>query len=79
MLALAVFGLNLCHTEDLQTNETKKDRHDGRSIIYNNVEEQRAGTEAEDFGRGSRLFIVYMLFKNTIYLASLISLPLCHP
>ena len=28
----------------------KKDRHDGRPIIYNNVEKRRAGTEAEDVG-----------------------------
>lgn len=32
----------------------KKDRHDGRPIIYNNVEKQIAGTEAEDVGVVSR-------------------------
>ena len=60
--ALAVLGLNLCHTEDLQTfqvKETKKDRHAGRPMTYNNVEKQRAGTEAEDVGVVSRLSKCY--------------------
>ena len=44
----------------------KKDRHDGRPIIYYNVEKQRAETEAEDVGADSRLFfILYFLSKIT--------------
>ena len=27
--------------------------------IYNNVEKQRAGTEAEDVGMGSRSFLIF--------------------
>lgn len=37
----------------------KKDRHDGRPIKYNNVEKQRAGTEAEDVGAGSPTCSMY--------------------
>ena len=40
----------------------KKDRHDGRPIIYNNVQKQRAGTEAKDVGAGSR-----SLFEAFVY------------
>ena len=36
----------------LAADGKKKDRHDGRPIIYNNVEKQRVGTEAEDVGTG---------------------------
>ena len=39
---------------------SKKDRHDGRSVRYNNVEKQRAGTEFEDVGTGSRTCILNM-------------------
>ena len=40
----------------------KKGRHDGRPIIYNNVEKQRAETEAKDVGVGSRSCINLLLF-----------------
>ena len=35
----------------------KKGLHDGRPVSYNNVEKQRAGTEAENVGMGSRFFL----------------------
>ena len=38
----------------------KKDRHDGRPIIYKNVEKRRTGTEAEDVGVGSRSCILIL-------------------
>ena len=37
----------------------EKDRHDGRPVIYNNVEKQSAGTEAEDVGARFPLLIVH--------------------
>jgi len=36
---------------------SKKDRHNGRPVRYNNMEKQRAGTETEDVGTGSRFFM----------------------
>lgn len=40
--------LKLQHKETTKDIFAEKDRHDGRPIIYNNVEKQRAGTESED-------------------------------
>ena len=37
---------------------SKKDRHDGWPVRYNNVEEQRAGTEAEDAGETPRFYFI---------------------
>ena len=50
----------------------QKERHDGRPVRYNNVEEQRAGTEAEDAGYVSSLFVFTHLqprnpFQNVKY------------
>ena len=39
--------------------DKKKDRHDGRPIRYNNVENQREGTEAENVGAVPSLLLRY--------------------
>ena len=45
--------------------ENQKDRHDGRPIIYNNVEKQRAGiAEAGEVGAGSSSFCKNQLFMT---------------
>ena len=43
----------------------KKDRHDGRPIIYNNVEKQRGGTEAEDVGVDLPALFYYNFFVKS--------------
>ena len=49
----------------------KKDRQNGRPIIYNNVEKQRAGTEAEEVGEGSRSFLCRFVTFNAPIASSL--------
>lgn len=40
-------------------SDKKKDRHDGQPIRYNNVENQREGTEAENVGAVPSLLLRY--------------------
>lgn len=47
--------------------DMKKDRHNGRPIIYNNVEKQSAGTEAEDVGIVCHIWLLYYMEKGSIY------------
>ena len=82
--ALVVLGLGLCHSV-CRPYKHKKDRHDGRPIIYNNnVEKHRARTETDDVGTGDSLYSIKAYYKEPKYhlshsVQTLVGRPLCFP